>query len=91
MTFGGTKKTQTKGAQLTRQMMDLMEGYLNNIAASVTQTVDPGGTLAELAASLAVSVDTFARQQQEINRLTAQVNAFTKKFHRRPKKKNGKR
>ena len=60
-------------------MMDSLEGSLNNIAAAATQTSDPDGPLAELAASLAVSVDTIARQQQEINRLTAQVNAFKKK------------
>ena len=59
--------------------MDLLEGYLNNIAAAATQTTDPGGPLAEVAASLAVSVDTVARQQQEIKRLTAQVKKFTKK------------
>ena len=57
-------------------MMDLLEGYLNNIAAAATQTADQGGPLAELVASLAVSADTVARQQQEIKRLTAQVNAF---------------
>ena len=64
MTFGGTnKKTQTNGAQLTHKMMDSLEGYLNNIAAAATQTADHGGPLAELADSLAVSVDTAARQQ----------------------------
>ena len=80
MNFGGTNnKTQTKGAHLTHQMMDLLEGYINNIAAAATQTEDRGGPLAELAASLAVSVDTVARQQQEIKRLTAQVDALKNK------------
>ena len=79
MTFGGTNKTQTKGAQLTHHMMDFMEGYLNNIAVAATQTANPGGPLVELAASLAVSVDTVAIQKQEIKCLTAQVNAFTKR------------
>ena len=80
MTFGGTNnKTQTKGEQITHQMMDFLEGYLNNIAAAATQTAYPGGPLAELAASLAVSVDTVAIQQQEIKRLKSQVNAFKKK------------
>ena len=65
-------------------MMDLLEGYLNNIAAAATPTADQGGPLAELVASLAVSADTVARQQQEIKRLTAQVNAFLKKDHRKP-------
>ena len=54
-------KTQTKIAQLTHQMIDSLEGYLNNIAAAATKTADQGGPLAELAASLVVSVDTFAR------------------------------
>ena len=71
ITFGATNKMQTKGAQLTHQLMDLLEGYLNNIAAAATQTADPSGPLAELAASITVSVDTVARQQQEIKRLTA--------------------
>ena len=80
MTFGETNnKTKTKGAQLTHQMMDSLEGYLNNITAVATQMADQGGPLAELAASLAVSVDTVARQQQDIKRLTAQFNAFEKK------------
>ena len=61
VTFGVTNKTQTKGAQLTHQMMDFLECYLNNIAAAATQTSDPSSPLAELAASLAVSVDTVAR------------------------------
>ena len=60
-------------------MMDSLEGYLNNIAAASTQTEDQGGPLAESAASLSVSVDTVARQQQDIKRLTAQFNAFKKK------------
>ena len=51
---GKRKKTQSKGAQLTHQMMDSLEGYLNNNVASATQTADQGGTIAELAASLAV-------------------------------------
>ena len=91
VTFGGTNKTQTKGAQITHQMMDLLEGYLNNIATAAIQTEDPGGPLAELAASLAVSVDIVARQQQEIKLLTAQVNAFTKKSTQKAKEKNWKR
>ena len=43
-------------------MMDLIEGYLDNIAAADTQTVAKGGPLAELAASLAISVYTIALQ-----------------------------
>ena len=47
--------------QLTNQMLDLLEGYLDNIAAAATQTAANGGPLAELGASLAISVDTVAR------------------------------
>ena len=57
-------------------MLDSLEGYLNNIAAAATQTVAKGSPLAELAASLAVSVDTVVRQKQEINRLYEQINAM---------------
>ena len=57
-------------------MLDSLEGYLDNIAAADTQTASNGGPLAELAASLAISVDTVARQQQEIKRLSEQVNAL---------------
>ena len=46
--------------------MDSLEGYLDNIAAAATQTAANGGLLAELAASLEISVDTVARQQLEI-------------------------
>ena len=45
-------------------MMDSLEGYLDNISAAATQTATNGGALAELAASLKISVDTVARQQQ---------------------------
>ena len=60
---------------LTNKMMDQLEGYLDNIAAAATQTAANGGPLSELAASMAVSVDTVARQQQEIKCLSEQVNA----------------
>ena len=57
-------------------MMDSLERYLDNIAAAATQNAVKGGPLAELGASLVISVDTVARQQQEIKRLSEQVNAF---------------
>ena len=60
-------------------MLDSLEGYLYNIAAAATQTAENGGPLAELAASLAVSIDTVARQQIEIKRLVEQINALKKK------------
>ena len=49
---------------------------MDNIAAAATQIAAKGGPLAELAAILAISVDTIARQQQEIKRLSEQENAF---------------
>ena len=55
-------------APLTNQMMESLDGYLDNIAAVATKTAAKGGPLTELEASLAISVDTIARQQQSINR-----------------------
>ena len=66
-------------APLTNQMLESLEGYLDNIAATATQTVSKGGPLAELAASLYISIDTVARQQQEIKRLYEQINAIKKR------------
>ena len=60
-------------------MLDSLEGYLDNIAEAAIQTAVNGFPLAELAASLAISVDTVTRQQQEINRLSEQINALKKK------------
>ena len=57
-------------------MLDSLESYLDNIAATATQTVAKGGPLAELSASLAISIDTVARQKQEIKRLYEQINAM---------------
>ena len=64
---------------MSNQMLDSLEGYLDNIAAAATQTVTTGTPLAELAASLAVSVDTVARQQIKIKRLTEHINTLRKK------------
>ena len=58
----GRKQQKTAGKTLlTNQMMDLLEVYLDNIAAAATQTATNGGPIAELPASLAISVDIFAR------------------------------
>ena len=65
--------------QLTNQMLDSLEGYLDNIAAVSTQTAPNGGLLAELAASLAISVDTVTRQHLEIKQLSEQISALKKK------------
>ena len=51
-------------APLTNQMMYSLEVYLYNIAVASMQTAAKGGQLVELAASLAISVHTVARQQQ---------------------------
>ena len=64
---------------MSNHMLDLLEGYLENIPAAATQTAANGGPLTDLAASLAVSVDTVARQQLEIKRLTEHINALKKK------------
>ena len=56
-----------------------LEGYIDKIAAEATQTADNGGPLAELAASLAVSVDMVARQQIDIKQLTEHINALKNK------------
>ena len=67
----GEEKHKQEGApQMSNQMLDSLEGYPENIAAAVTQTAANGGPLVELAASLAVFVDTFARHKIEIKRLT---------------------
>ena len=67
------------GAQLTHHMMDSLEGSLNSIVDAATQTADEGVPLIELADSIAVSVDTVVKQQQEIKCLTAQVKILKKK------------
>ena len=64
---------------MSNQMLDSLEGYLDNIAAAATKTTANGGPMAELAASLAVSVYTVARKQLEINRLIEHINALKKK------------
>ena len=75
--FGGSAVNNTHGQirrrqhttpaepyPLPNQMLDSLEGYLGNIAADATQTVEKGGPLAELVASLVISINTVARQQQ---------------------------
>ena len=52
---------------------------MDNIGAAATQTVAKGGPLAELASSLAISVDTVAKQQQEMNCLYKQINDLKKR------------
>ena len=73
------EQKESNTTTMSQQIMDSLEGYLDNIAAVATQTAATGTPLAELAASLAVSVDTVARQQIEIKRLTEHINALQKK------------
>ena len=40
---------------MSHQMLNPLEGYLDNITVGEIQTVDTGGPLAEIEASLAVS------------------------------------
>ena len=70
--YGGDATAVKTNAQFAR-------GDLDNTTAAVNQTSANGGPLAELADSLAVSVDTVARQQLEIKRLTEHINALKKK------------
>ena len=71
------EKNKQEGApQMSNQMLDSLEGYLDKIMEAATQTAANGAPLSELAASLAVSVDTVARQQPEIKRLTEHINAL---------------
>ena len=71
--------TSAGPALLTNKMMDLLEGYLDNIYTEATQNVAKGGPLVELSAIMVISVDTVARQQQEIKRLSEQINALKKR------------
>ena len=70
---------QQEAPKMSHHMLSSLEGYINNITMGATQTADTGGPLAEIAASLAVSGYTVARQQIEIKHLTEQINALRKK------------
>ena len=71
-TFGGSalfvaapvaqdKKKKEETPHMSNQILDSLEGYLDNIASVATQTAANGDPLAELVDSLTVSVDTVAR------------------------------
>ena len=55
-------KTESNPPTMSHQMLDSLEGYLDNIAAAATQTAATGTPLAEFAESLVVSVDTVNRE-----------------------------
>ena len=61
--IGEETETESNPLTMSHQMLESLEGYLDNIAAAATQTAATGTPLAELAASLAVSVDTVARHR----------------------------
>ena len=64
---------------MSHQMLYSLEVYLDNMAAAAMQTAATGTYIAELAASLSVLVDTVARQQIEIKRLTEHIKALREK------------
>ena len=64
---------------MSNQMLNLLVGYLNNIAIAVTQAVAKGCLPVELSAILAISVDTVAAQHKEIKRLYKKINAMKSK------------
>ena len=65
--------------QLPNHTPDSLEVYLDNISAAATQAVAKVGPLAELSASLSISIDTVVAQQKEIKRIYKQINAIKKK------------
>ena len=64
---------------LLNQMLDSLEGYINNIAASGTQALSNGGPIDELYAVLAVLVDTVSVKEKEIKSLYKHINVLKKK------------
>ena len=64
---------------MSNQMLYSLEGYIDNITVAAMQTAANGVPLMELAASLTVFVDTVARQQLKIKRLTEHVNVLINK------------
>ena len=67
--FGGQSISQALPQQVqpqaTNQMVDTLSGYLDNIAAEAT-TTGRGTEIADLAASMAVLVDTNTAQAKEL-------------------------
>ena len=61
--------------QVTNQMVDMLAGYLDNIAAAATIT-GCGTELADLASSMAILVDTNADQAKELKQIQEQINAL---------------
>ena len=75
---GNKQPEQQEEQKMSHQILDYLEGYLDNTATAATQKAAMGTPLAELAAILAVSVDTVARQKLEIKQLTENINDLIK-------------
>ena len=88
--FGGSSANKAHGqmrqkgntasallSPLPNQILDSLEGYLNNIAAGATQTAAKRGLPAELSASLLISVKTVSAQKK-IKRLYKEINDMKK-------------
>ena len=61
--------------QVTNQMVDTLAGYLDNISAAAT-TAGRGAYMDDLAASMAILVDTNASQAKELKKTREQINSF---------------
>ena len=61
--------------QATNQKVDTLEGYLDNIAAAAT-TTRRGTELADLAASMAIILDTNSAQAKELKQIREQINVL---------------
>ena len=69
------KLPQQVQPQVTNQMVDTLDGYLDNIAAAATTT----GRVTELdnlITSMAILVNTNAAQAKELKKMRYQINAF---------------
>ena len=61
--------------QVTNQMVDTLVGYLDNITSAATKT-GRGTKLVDLAASMAILVDTNRAQAKELKQMREQINAL---------------
>ena len=79
--FGGEDTKQPpppswkRDVPITNNMVDTLEGYLDNIAAEA-MNVGGGKELADLAASMAILVDTNVAQAKDIKKMREKINAL---------------
>ena len=82
--FGGQSivqaLTQQVQPQVTNQMVETLDGYLNNISAAAT-TTGRGKELDDFAASMAILVDTNASQAKVLKQMRYQINDFCNNNH----------